>query len=252
MSLMSPPSWLVTNLIAALLLPPLNLLILGGLGVLLLGRRRAWGKALIGISLAALWLLATPFVGGGLLDALKPAFSDLDGTQADAIVILGGGTYHDTLEYGGDTVGLFTLERVRYGAWLARKLGKPVLVTGGNPDGGRPVGQLMRETLEREFGVKVRWVEDRSETTRENARYSAQMLKNAGVKRIYLVSHAWHLPRAVPEFEREGLVVVPAGTGYSVTRGPRPLDFVPSTKGLYDSYLAMHEGIGLVWYHIRN
>ena len=249
---MSSLSWLVTNFIAAFLLPPLSLIIIGGYGLLLLRRRQASGKALIGISLAALWLLATPFVGGGLLDALKPPVNVPNAADADAIVILGGGTYYDTVEYGGDTVGRFTLERVRYGAWLARKLDKPVLVTGGNPDGGRPEGQLMRETLEREFGVQVRWVEDRSETTRENARYSAALLKEAGIGRIYLVSHAWHLPRALPEFAREGLRVVPAGTGYARTRGPRPLDFVPNAKGLYDSYLAMHEGIGLVWYRIRN
>ena len=245
-------SWLVTNFIAAFLLPPLNLLIVAGLGVYLCKRRRKLGMTLIGLSLAALWFLSTPLVGGGLLDALKPAYRDLDATQADAIVILGAGTLHDSLEYGGDTVGRFTLERLRYGARLARQLNKPLLVTGGSPDGGRPIGQLMRETLEREFGVKVRWVEDRSETTRENARYSAGMLRQAGIGRIYLVSHAWHLPRAVPEFERQGLRVVPAGTGYSLRRGPRPLDFLPSAQGLYDSYLAMHEGIGRVWYRIRN
>jgi uncharacterized SAM-binding protein YcdF (DUF218 family) len=245
-------SWLATNFIAAFLLPPLNLLILGGLGLFLLRRRRALGKALIGLGLAGLWLLSTPLVGGAMLDALKPKYHALDGTEADAIVILGGGTNYGTLEYGGDTLGHFTVERVRYGAWLARKLGKPVLVTGGNPDGGRPEGRLMRTALEREFGVNVRWVEDRSETTRENARYSAALLKRDGIQRIYLVSHAWHLPRALPEFEREGLRVVPAGTGYSLARGPRTLDFVPSAKGLYDSYLAMHEGIGRIWYRIRN
>jgi len=245
-------SWLLTNFIAAFLLPPLNLLILGGIGVMSLQRRRTLGKVLISISLAGLWLLATPFVAAHLLNALKPAARLPTGKEADAIVVLGGGSYYDTLEYGGDTVGRLTLERIRYAAWLARKLDKPLLVTGGAPDGGRPEGQLMGETLEREFGVKVRWVEDRSETTRENARFSAELLKQDGIHRIYLVSHAWHLPRAVPEFEREGLQVVPAGTGYSLTRGPRPMDFLPSGKGLYDSYLAMHEGIGLIWYRIRN
>jgi uncharacterized SAM-binding protein YcdF (DUF218 family) len=246
------PSWLVTNFIAALLLPPLSPLILCGLGLYLLKRRRVWGKALIGFSLAALWLLATPFVAGALLDMLKPAYRALDGSEADAIVILGGGRYNDTLEYAGDSLGRLTLERARYGAWLARKLNKPLLVTGGSPDGGRPEGQLLRETLEREFGVRVRWVEDRSENTRDNARFSAALLREAGIRRIYLVSHAWHLPRAIPEFEREGLRVIPAGTGYSARSGAQPLDFLPNAKGLYDSYLAMHEGIGLVWYRLRN
>ncbi len=245
------PSWLVTNFIAAFLLPPLNLLLLGGLGWFLLRRRRAWGMALLGLSLGLLWLLSLPLVGNSLLNTLKPTAMQFNGSEADAIVVLGGGVHYDTLDYGGDTVGQFTLERVRYGAWLARKLNKPLLVTGGSPDGGRPEGQLMRETLEREFGVPVRWVEDRSINTRENARFSAAILQAAGVNRIYLVSHAWHLPRALPEFEREGLTVLAAGTGYG-QRGLRPLDLIPSASGLRDSYLAMHEGIGLIWYRIRN
>lgn len=243
-------SWLVTNFIAAFLLPPLNLLLLGGLGWFLLRRRPTWGKALLGFSLVGIGLLSLPLVGNALLDALKPPALALHGSEADAIVVLGGGVHYDTLDYGGDTVGQYTLERVRYGAWLARKLNKPLLVTGGSPAGGRPEGQLMRETLEREFGVPVRWVEDRSRNTRENARFSAAILKLAGVTRIYLVSHAWHLPRALPEFEQEGLRVVAAGTGYG-RGGLRPLDFLPSATGLRDSYLAMHEGIGLLWYRLR-
>lgn len=244
-------AWLLTNFIAAFLLPPLNLLLLGGLGAFLLARRPRVGKALIGASLALLWLLATPFIGGAMLDALAPPYKQPDADAADAIVILGGGRYSDTLEYAGDTVGRLTLERLRYGAWLARRLDKPLLVTGGSPDGGRPEGELMRETLEREFGTPVRWVEARADNTRENALFSAAMLKMAGIGRIYLVSHAWHLPRAIPEFERAGLRAIPAGFGYARGR-PQPLDFVPSAKGLYDSFLAMHEGIGLLWYRIRN
>jgi hypothetical protein len=36
------------------------------------------------------------------------------------------------LEYGGDTLGRLTLERVRYGARVAKKTGLPVLVAGGS------------------------------------------------------------------------------------------------------------------------
>ncbi len=245
-------SWLVTNFIAAFLLPPLNLLILGGFGLYLLKRRRPWAKALTASSLAALWLLSTPLVADAMLDSLKPAYRPLDGSEADVIVILGGGRHYDTQEYAGDTVGHLTLERLRYGAWLARRLDKPLLVTGGSPDGGQPEAALMRDVLEREFGVRVRWVENHAENTRDNAHFSAALLKMARIERIYLVSHAWHLPRAIPEFEREGLHVVAAGTGYGRDGGARLLDFVPSAQGLYDSFLAMHEGIGLIWYRLRN
>lgn len=245
-------SWLLTNLVAAFLLPPLNLLVLGGLGLWLLGRRRALGKTLIALSLAGTWLLSTPFLAGLLLDSLKPAVMPLTGKEADAIVILGGGSNKNSVEFGGDTLSPFSLERVRYGARLARALHKPVLVTGGAPDGGTPEAALMRDALLREYGVQVRWAEDASNNTRENALYSARLLEKAKIRRIYLVTHAWHLARAVPEFIRQGLVVVPAGTGYSLPGRPAPLDFLPNARALLNSSLALHEWIGLLWYRIRN
>ncbi len=246
------PVWLATNFVAAFLLPPLNLILLGGVGLALLKRRQRLGRALIGLALIGLWVLSTPIFAAYLLDGLKPPPHRLHRGEAQAIVILGAGTYRDDLEYGGDTVGAMTLERLRYGATLARRTGLPVLVTGGAPDGGQPVARLMRDVLEKEFGIPVRWVEGRSDNTRENAIRSAALLKRAGVTRIFLVSHAWHLHRAIPEFERAGLTVIPAGLGYSRSTELSPLDFVPNAKALLDSYYAMHEGIGLIWYRIRN
>jgi uncharacterized SAM-binding protein YcdF (DUF218 family) len=246
------PSWLITNFIAAFLLPPLSLLLIAGAGLWYLRRRPLLGKTLIAFSLALLWLLATPVVADRLLALLDPVSQPITGAEADAIVILSGGTYANSVEYGGDTVNRFTLERIRYGAWLARRIGKPILVSGGAPMAGLAEGQLMRTVLESEFAVPVRWVEDRSLNTRENARFSAEILREAGIQRIFLVSHAWHLKRAVPEFEGEGLLVIPAGTDYFRHGTVLPMDWLPNAKALFNSYLAMHEGIGLIWYRIRN
>ncbi|MEW5769319.1 MAG: YdcF family protein [Pseudomonadota bacterium] len=246
-------SWFLTNLVAALLLPPLNLLVVGGLGLALRRCRPRLGMGLVVASLAGLWLLATPIVAGGLLDSLEPAPAILDGREADAIVILGGGRNRGSIEYGGDTVKHFTLERLRYGAFLARRLNKPILVTGGAPEGvGTPEGRIMRDVLEEEYRLPVRWVEDASRNTRENAEFSAAILKQAGVRRIYLVSHAWHLARAIPEFERAGLAVVPAGTGYTLSGNLEPFDFIPNAQALLNSYLASHEWLGQLWYRLRN
>jgi uncharacterized SAM-binding protein YcdF (DUF218 family) len=244
-------SWLLTNAIAAFLLPPTIFLLLILLGFLLHKRRRVVARALIAFSLAALWLLSTPLVARHFLDSLPPPYVNLNGLEAEAIVILGGGSIKNSLEYDGDTLSRFSLERVRYGAWLAKKFNKPVLVTGGAPDGGVPEAALMRSVLVDEFAVKnVRWVESQSRNTRENARFSAPLLQEAGIKRIYLVSNAWHLARAIPEFTALGLQVVPAGTGYKQPK-IKPLDFLPSGSGLRDSWLAGHEWIGLLWYRIR-
>jgi len=246
-------SWLITNAIAALLLPPTPFLLICLIGLGLFKRHGKLGRSLIITGLAAIWLLSTPVIANFLLDSLKPPPIQFTGQEADAIVILGGGRITDSIDFNGDTLGRFTLERVRYGAWLAKRLDKPVLVTGGAPDGGIPEGDLMRASLVDEFGLKnVRWVEAVSNNTRENARFSAHLLLAAGINRIYLVTHSWHLARAIPEFEAMGLAVVPAGTGYSLAGKTNPLDFLPSGKGFADSWLAMHEWIGLLWYRIRN
>jgi len=246
--------WLVTNLIAAFLLPPLSILVLGGLGLWLMRQRRRQrlGRWLVLLSGVLLCLLSTPYLAVRLLDGLKPPMQAIRADTAEAIVILSGGAYRANLEYGGDTVGRLTLERLRYGAHLARRTALPVLVTGGDPAGKTPEARLMQAVLETEFGVPVRWVEARSHNTRENARYTAEILKAAGVRRILLVSHAWHLKRAMPEFERAGLTVVPAGIGYARPLQPDLMDFIPSASALLDSHYALHEGIGLIWYRIRN
>ncbi len=48
-------------------------------------------------------------------------------------MVLGGGRYRDAPEYGNDTVGEYTLVRLRYAAKLHRETGFPLLVTGGRP-----------------------------------------------------------------------------------------------------------------------
>lgn len=244
-------AWLATNLIAALLLPPLNLLLLAGLGFWLTWRQPWLGRGLMLAAFAGLWLLSTPWVGDRLLASFMAPYQPIVGNEAEAIVILGGGS-GPAPEYEGDTVSASTLARLRYGARLHKKTGKPILVTGGAPKGGMPEGSAMAKVLKDEFNTPVTWVEARSRNTRENASFSSELLKQAGIRRIYLVSHAWHLTRAVPAFQRTGLEVVPAGTQFIGAERLTPLDFIPSAKGLANSAFAIHEAIGLIWYRIRN
>lgn len=232
------------------LLPPADLLLLFAAGFWLMHRHAFLGKSLMGFAWLALWALSAPMVSNALLDSLMPAYRPLDGSEADAIVILAGGSVRGSTEFG-QTEGApkwMTLERIRYGAWLARKLHKPVLVTGGDPEHtGEPEAIIMARVLEEDDGITPRWVETRSRTTAENATDSAALLKKDGITRIYLVSHAWHLPRAIPEFEKQGLTVIAAGTGYHSHRWGL-YSFVPSAAALHDSYFALHEWLGRAWY----
>ena len=158
-------------------------------------------------------------------------FADPLAKSADAIVILGGGSHPASPEYGGDTVNSTTLERLRYGARLYRLTHLPVLVTGGNPRGyAEAEAALMRLVLETEWNMPVRWSDDQSHDTAENARKSFAILKPAGITRIYLVTHAWHMPRAQAAFEYAGFAVIPAATSYTTDDVRSPGDFVPNAN----------------------
>jgi uncharacterized SAM-binding protein YcdF (DUF218 family) len=249
-------SWFFTNLIGAFLLPPLNLLLVALAGLLLSRSRPRLGRTLFVGSFALLWLCATPYVAGGALRVLEnPIKVANPKTQpADAIVVLGGGTYFNAPEYGGlDTVGAPSLLRLRYAAKLQRETGKPILVTGGKPLGNETSeAQQMKSVLEKEFNVPVQWTEDTSDNTFENARNSYQLLQKTGIKRIYLVTHAWHMPRSAMAFQAAGFDVVPAPTAFTTHYQTNLLSFIPDAESLDDSRIFMHELIGLLWYRLKS
>jgi uncharacterized SAM-binding protein YcdF (DUF218 family) len=245
--------WLITNSIAAWLLPPGSLLLLAAIGAIVARRRRRAGRALVALSLVALYAASTPFVADALIRMLEPAQRDpLADNSGQAIVALGGGIYSAAPEYGRDTVSTYTLTRLRYVAHLRRFVKRPVLVTGGAPQGNAvSEAELMKRVLEEEFGVPVQWVEKASRNTLENARLSYRMLAPSGIRTIYLVTDAWHMPRARLAFERSGFTVIPAGTGYSTRARLTLLDFLPNASALLDSSQFFHEVIGIGWYHLR-
>jgi uncharacterized SAM-binding protein YcdF (DUF218 family) len=253
-------SWFVTNSIAAFLLPPLSLLCLLALGIFLLYRRPRLARMLLIGVFGLFWIASTPYISEGALHLLEAQTAPLDIARpngqpqaADAIVILGGGTYFNAPEHAGqDTVGTYTLARLRYGAELQRKTGKPILVSGGNPLGNRiSEAQQMRISLEQDFGVPVRWTEDLSDNTFESARYSFRILQQAGIHKIYLVTHAWHMPRAAAVFRRAGFEVVEAPTAFTTRYRTDLLTFLPRAEALRDSKIFVHEVVGLLWYRVK-
>jgi len=248
-------SWFLTNLISAFLLPPLNLLVVASIGLWLWHKRPFIARLLVTLSLAGLWLLSTPYVADALMHSLEgePYVTDTQKPLADAIVVLGGGTYFHSPEYGGDTINKETLERLRFAAKLHRETGKPILVTGGKPRGNSiSEGAQMRQVLEKEFNVAVKWVEGESDNTLENARMSRVTLKEADITRIYLVTHAWHMPRSVQAFQSAGFQVVPAPTGYTTRYETTLLTFIPNAEALADSRWYFHEMIGMFWYQLKS
>jgi uncharacterized SAM-binding protein YcdF (DUF218 family) len=228
----------------AVLLPPGGLLLVAAAGLFLLRRSPRLARKILAATWAVLYMLCTPLVAAWLQLAAGSGQA-IDPEQlrsAQAIVILGGGLRVDSAEFGGDTLGGLTLERVRYGAWLARSSGLPVLVTGGRPPvGKRAEAEVMRDALEQEFGVPVRWVEKASRNTRENARKSAEILLPLGVKRIALVMHGFDVNRARAEFSDAGFEVIAAPTLLPRPSAERIGDVLPHPGALQASYFSLYE-----------
>jgi uncharacterized SAM-binding protein YcdF (DUF218 family) len=243
--------WL-KKLASALILPPLLPFVLIFAGLIFIKRRWRGGYLLSWLGLAIGLASISPFMVAGMLAPLEPAapLQLADAANAQAIVILGGGRTANAPEYGGDTVNRYTLERLRYGARLARVTGLPILVSGGKPGGGVPEARLMKTTLEEDFKIPVKWMEDASLDTRQNARYSSQHLRAAGISHIVLVTHAAHMKRAQQEFELAGMKVTTAPTAWMGKRSEDALPALPSPGSATAGWYALHEWLGLLAYRL--
>ena len=209
----------------------------------------------VSLAFILLWVCSTPFIADSLLQTIEQPYisPNAPSNSAEAIVVLTGGSYFNAPEYAGDTVSSASLERARYTAKLYRDIKKPILITGGAPLGDYlSEAQQMREVLEQELNTPVKWLETKSINTRESARYSYQFLQSQGISRIYLVTHAWHMPRAKQAFQAAGFEVVTAPTAYTTRYNTNILSFIPSANALENTHIAMHELIGMLWYRLKS
>ena len=213
--------------------------------------------------IAGLFVISTPLAARLLFDHLQtyslllPSNLTRAAGPPMAIVILSAGRRLSADEFGDEfgkeALDGLSLERVRYGAFLARKTGLPILVSGGLPAPGEvPLAKLMAETLQDDYGVRAKWIEAQSTNTAENASLSTKLLRGVGIGRILLVTHAWHMKRSVAAFAGNGISVTPAPTAFYLPgRGPLWDSLTPSLTTLRMSGYAIHEIVGGVWYRVR-
>ncbi|MDM8348073.1 YdcF family protein [Pseudomonas sp. sp1636] len=246
----------IRYIVKQLLMPP---------GVLLLVLLAAWwlrkrfprlAAGCFGLAFGGLWLMSLPVAvqwSARLLErepALAEArWADL-AQQADAIVVLGAGREQGDPAWSGDQPSSMALERLRYAARLAKASGVPLATSGGLHYGQPPSeAALMAQVLARDYGMPVRWQEEASRTTWENATLSAGLLHEDGVRRVLLVTQAWHMPRARWCFEQAGFQVLSAPVGFLGVAHGRPAGgWLPESKALWQSSLLLNEALGLLLY----
>lgn len=250
-------------LLAALLFPPVPFLLLVLAGARLMFARRwlAWLLVLLGV--LGVWFSCTGIVGGALTQWLlkpPPALGErqvaaLVRSPRTAIVVLGGGRRAYAPEYGAGVLTPNGMERLRFGLWLSRETGLPLAFSGGLAPGSQPgatEAEIASRIAAREFGRPLRWTEGESRDTRENAIRTVALLAPQGIDHIVLVTHAYHMPRALRNFERAAAA---AGVKLRLTAAPMglpdrydigALDWLPGASGLTQTRLALHEWLGLL------
>jgi uncharacterized SAM-binding protein YcdF (DUF218 family) len=212
-----------------------------------------FGIAVTIVATSLLYLAALPVVSARMLQdvELKPSGKP-DFSAAQAIVVLGGGLQRGDGDKIPDTLGSLTLQRLNLAARAYRLLKLRVAVSGGQTDEEHTAeAPLMKAALEDDFAVPVTWVDDRSRSTYENALDTAKLLQADNVTTVILVTHAWHMRRALWSFERVGLHAIPFPAPLTFDQADRADDYLPNMRALEDSHHALHEAIGLAYYRLR-
>jgi len=253
--------------VSALVLPPVPFLALALAGAFLARARPRTGRALAAAGCLGVWLGccvgAARRVETAWLDIPPP----LDAAQRAqlkaraaagaplAIVVLGGGVNTGAREYGGGDLAAPSLQRLRYGLWLARQTGIPVAGSGGlgwaQLGGAAPAeAARMAEIARDEYGTPLRWVDPSSRDTHENAANTIALLRPDGISEIVLVTTGNHMPRALREFRAAAaaasapLRIVPASMGEALPADSALLRWMPSGDGLQRMRAALHEVLG--------
>lgn len=259
------------DLLTAWLLPPVSLFVLAAAGVLISARRPRTGRSLALLGLLAGIALSMPLASQRLMAWLEAPYAQLDppplrvpqarqgpwlekpDQAPQAIVLLAGGTLTDgTASTHPNRVSPLSLERALHARRVARLTGLPILIAGGAPlADAEPESRVIQRVLEDDLHVPAKWLETLSRDTAENAAFTAQILHPLGIRRVLLVTHAYHMRRAQWLFAREGFAVTPAP--HSFLAGPTRYAWrklVPTLDAIVNSRLALREMMGLAWYRV--
>lgn len=185
-------------------------------------RRQARLAAAITFVTLIFYLFSTSYVAGMLIGRLEDAYSPPENLpNADVIIVLGGGATGDTPDVTGTgTLCSIPANRLLTAVRLQKKLGIPILVSGGQiyEDSGREA-DIARRIL-KELGVSEDMIilENKSLNTTQNAEYSTNLLKSRKYERPLLVTSAFHMERAVANFEKLGVNVIPYPCDFMVNK----------------------------------
>jgi len=223
-------------------------------------RKARLAAAFFAAGFAVLLAFSLPITAHHLMRGLEGRYSPQNEYgPASAVVLLGGFTKgkvppRQYVETTMDANRAFGAMRM----WKQGLVSKIVL-TGGllewTTTEAVPEAKSMFELLNEHFGVDSADVilESMAQNTRDNARYTQKALTEAGLDLdIILVTSAYHMPRSVAVFEKNGFKVTPAPCGYYADKNFNSNFFLwlPTVGSIFESSVALREYLGMAVYRV--
>ncbi|HEX3047839.1 MAG TPA: YdcF family protein [Bacillota bacterium] len=203
-----------------------------------------------------LYLSSSSLISNLLIHSLEYRYQPPRQVRGDVIIMLGGGATLDTPNLHGQ--GHLTgpaANRLLTCMQLYRELKTPLILSGGQVTKTTGVEAEIARRLLLETGIPAEriLIENKSRNTTENARYTKKLLQKYHYRRPILVTSAFHMPRAVKQFQKSGVKVLPCPTDYRTRPSYRFewASLIPSAGAMEETSVALKEYLGLLvarWY----
>lgn len=245
------------KLITPFLLPPgIFIIILMVAGCMALRKKHRW-SGIGGLSIAALlWTVSIGPFADFVMSGLESGLAIPDQPKGDVVIVLGGSVYGASPDLSGTGApGPDTVQRMVTGARLQRRLGVPIIISGGKvyKTSASIANATKRFLIDLGIPSQAVILENRSRDTYENALYCKAICDQKGFTRPVLVTSGYHIKRAMLSFKKVGLNPLPFPC--AVTTWPNKQygwhSYLPKAEALATTSAALHEWIGLLYYKMR-
>ena len=253
--LLSKILWIVINafnVILALLM----------LGWMLLFKKPAAGKRLIGMGLLIIFFAGSGLLPGIMMRSLENRIpAGTIPSKINGVIVLAG-----MVNMESSRKGLIELteqsDRIIEGIIMLQKYPEAkLIITGGS--GYLKQGENLKEAdylkkLAISLGVNEEriLIERNSRNTHEHAVALAKILRAKEGGQWVLITSAFHMPRSFGCFKKEGLNVIPYPVDYKTTsNAPNNFSLIsllPTIGNISNFGIAIHEWLGLVTYRLMN
>lgn len=212
------------------------------------------------IVLTLVWLLygvtTSPFIAdmaiGRLQDIARRDATCPPPPPGATLVVLAGGIDDDTSDVEDfNALQSQSIRRLLAALRLGNQTpGSTLLLSGGSGDPLKEADVMRAMAIQFGFPAGRIIIDTRSQTTYQSAANLSHFIPPGAKKPIYLITSAYHMPRAFQAFRAFRPDICAWPVDFTHHDRPYPLRFLPSARAMERTYRALHEFVGIAFYSV--